>query len=163
MYPQIFSTLVALVVYLIAFVVMRKLLKIIGGRKNVPQSRIFYISKYFHFLILTITLIAMAFIWSFDFSGLLVLASSIFAVVGIALFAQWSIINNITASVIMFLISPIRVGDKVKIIDGDNTVGGRIKDITLFQISMEDDEGNLISYPNNLILQKPVVKFRQAE
>ena len=161
MYPQILSTLAAFLLYFVAILVSRKLLKLIGQRKDVPQSRIYYIGKYFQFIFLTISLVAIAFIWSVDFSGIMVLASSIFAVVGIALFAQWSIISNITASVIMFFVSPIRVGDQVKIVDGDNTVGGKIKDITLFQITMEDEEGNLISYPNNLILQKPVIKYKQ--
>ena len=120
MYPQILSTLAAFLLYFVAILVSRKLLKLIGQRKDVPQSRIYYIGKYFQFIFLTISLVAIAFIWSVDFSGIMVLASSIFAVVGIALFAQWSIISNITASVIMFFVSPIRVGDQVKIVDGDN-------------------------------------------
>ena len=35
--------------------------------------------------------------WGIDFSGLLVLSTSIITVTGVALFASWSLISNITA------------------------------------------------------------------
>lgn len=91
--------------------------------------------------------------------GFSVFASSLFAIIGVAMFAQWSILSNITASVIIFFNFPARVGDTIKIIDGDNSIEGTIKEITLFQVELKDSDGNLIIYPNNLLLQKPIVKI----
>jgi small-conductance mechanosensitive channel len=103
--------------------------------------------------------VAIAFIWSVDFEGFSVFASSFFAIVGVALFAQWSILSNVTASIIIFFNFPARVGDTIRIVDGDNSVEGKIKEISLFQIELNDHDGNLVIYPNNLLLQKPVVRI----
>ncbi len=82
-----------------------------------------------------------------------------FAITGVALFAQWSLLSNITASLVIFFNFPARVGDKIRIMDKDDTVEGSIKEITLFQVELIDKEGNRIFYPNNLLLQRPVQKL----
>lgn len=89
----------------------------------------------------------------------MVFASSVFAVVGVALFAQWSILSNATASVLIFFSFPARVGDCIKVIDGDNSVEGEIVEIALFNTQLKDYYNNTVIYPNNLLLQKPVQKI----
>jgi small-conductance mechanosensitive channel len=82
--------------------------------------------------------------------------SSVFAVLGIALFAIWSILSNITSGVIMFFSFPYKVGDKIKIHDKDFPIEAVIEDIRAFQLHLRQDNGDLVTYPNNLILQKAV-------
>jgi small-conductance mechanosensitive channel len=89
-----------------------------------------------------------------------VFLSSAFAVIGIALFAQWSILSNITASLIIFFAFPYRVGDRIKILDKDDDISGIVDEITLFHVIVRKDD-DLISYPNSLILQKAVVKLTE--
>ncbi|MEC8428752.1 MAG: mechanosensitive ion channel domain-containing protein, partial [Pseudomonadota bacterium] len=74
----------------------------------------------------------------------------------VALFAQWSLLSNATASIIVFFFFPYRAGNWVEIIDGDNTVIGKIKEITLFHVIMLDDQGAIVTYPNSLVFQKAV-------
>jgi small-conductance mechanosensitive channel len=85
--------------------------------------------------------------------------SSVFAVVGVALFAQWSILSNITASMVIFFGFPYRVGDQIKITDADFDLSGTVEEISLFHVLIRTDTGNIITYPNSLILQKPVIKL----
>jgi small-conductance mechanosensitive channel len=87
--------------------------------------------------------------------------SSVFAVIGIALFAIWSILSNITSGVIMFFSFPYKVGDKIQIHDKDFPIEAIIEDITAFQILLRLDNGNLVTYPNNLILQKAVTLIKK--
>jgi small-conductance mechanosensitive channel len=82
-----------------------------------------------------------------------------FAVIGVALFAQWSILSNITASVVIFFGFPYRVGDRIKVTDADFDISGTLEEISLFHVLIRTDGQNLITYPNNLILQKPVFKL----
>ena len=91
------------------------------------------------------------------YSEISIFLSSVFAVIGIALFAQWSILSNITASLIIFFGFPYRVGDYIKIIDKDDDIYGVIEEISLFHVLIKRDE-ELITYPNILILQKGVIK-----
>ncbi len=96
-----------------------------------------------------------------DFGDVEVLLSSVFAVVGVAFFAQWSILSNITASSIIFFSFPYRVGDWVSVVEKDVDISGQVEDITLFHVLIRNLRGELITYPNNLILQKPVVRLKQ--
>ena len=84
--------------------------------------------------------------------------SSVFAVLGVALFAQWSILSNITASLIIFFGFPYRVGDNIKVLDKDGDIQGIIEEIDLFHVLIRVGDV-LITYPNTLILQKAVVKL----
>lgn len=94
-----------------------------------------------------------------DFSRLVVLASSFFAVLGVAMVAQWSILSNITASITIFFAFPYKIGDRIRILDKDDSVTGVITEIGLFYVRVRDDNGDLVTYPANLILQKPVRKL----
>ena len=85
--------------------------------------------------------------------------SSIFAVLGVALVAQWSILSNITASFLIFFVFPYRVGDLIKVVEKDEDVRGKIIDITMFHVLIQHESGTVITYPNNLILQKGVLKL----
>ena len=131
-----------------------------GEKKKIIPKRIYYVSKFLHALIILIILMALAIVWNVQLGGVMVFASSIFAVIGVALFAQWSILSNLTSSIIIFFTFPSRIGDDIKIIDGDNTIVGEIIDISLFQIVILDKEGNTILYPNNLFIQKPIMKVK---
>src|SRR5690606_28274450 len=93
------------------------------------------------------------------YSEVSVFLSSIFAVVGVALFAQWSILSNITASMIIFFGFPYRVGDQIKVLDKDDDMTGVIEEISMFHVILRRPDGNLITYPNSLILQKAVLKI----
>jgi len=135
----------------------------IGKTKKALSKRIYYVDKFSHFGIIFLTFMALAIIWNVQLGGVMVFASSIFAVIGVALFAQWSILSNLTSSIIIFFTFPASVGDKIKVIDGDNSITGEIIEISLFQIEIRDEEGNIILYPNNLFIQKPIMKIKQKE
>ena len=87
---------------------------------------------------------------------ILLFISSIFAVVGVASFAQWSILSNITAGIIIFFSYPFKIGDKIKIHDKDFPIEGEIDDIKAFYIILKSFDGETITYPNNLLIQKGI-------
>ncbi|WP_163931586.1 mechanosensitive ion channel family protein [Paraferrimonas sp. SM1919] len=128
-----------------------------GQGKGVSPYRIKYISKTITFAILAFFLILMANISGVEYSQISIFLSSVFAVIGVALFAQWSILSNITASLIIFFGFPYRVGDKIKVLDKDDDISGVIEEITLFHVLIKRGE-EVITYPNILILQKGVIK-----
>ena len=156
---NIFYTLIAIGLTFMTLKTLSFSIEKIAGLKEVSNKRLFYIIKFFNIIVYLSLFIVLATIWGVEFNGLMVFLSSVFAVIGVALFAQWSILSNLTASIIIFFTFPARVGDRVKVLDGDDTVIGEIKEITPFQIEIKDDEGNLILYPNSMFLQKPIVKL----
>lgn len=141
--------------------IVKKLVLNLGQVKHVPAVRAYQVYRYFKALITVSWLVVLLVVWGIDYQALLVVASSILAVIGVALVAQWSILSNITASIIVFFSMPAKIGDEVEIIDGVNSVKGVITEINFFNILLIDEDGNQLAYPNNLILQKPVRKTRQ--
>jgi len=158
---NIIFTVILIVVTLIILSGSKYFLRKIGNSKKVSQRRIYYVAKSISILIILISMFFLALIWSVSLSGLLVFASSIFAVIGVALFAQWSILSNLTSSIIIFFSFPSRIGDYIKILDGDNSIEGKIIEIELFHIRILDHDDNIVIYPNNLFMQKPIIKLKR--
>jgi small-conductance mechanosensitive channel len=84
--------------------------------------------------------------------------SSVFAVIGVAMFAQWSILSNVTAGIILFFSFPFKIGDRIQILDKDLESSGTylIEDIRAYHLHLRKENGQLVTYPNNLMLQKAV-------
>lgn len=101
-------------------------------------------------------LIIFIIIWGVDPRNLLVALSSIFAIIGVALFAQWSLLSNITAGIIIFFTSLFRVGDYIRILDKDMPVEAVVEDILSFHTLLRTRNGEVISYPNFLFFQKGI-------
>ncbi|WP_378187434.1 mechanosensitive ion channel domain-containing protein [Aquimarina sp. W85] len=98
----------------------------------------------------------LAIIWGMDIKQFSVFISSILAVLGVGFFAQWSILSNLTSSVILFFNHPVRIGDRVKILDKDFDWTGIVEDITGFYFFMRTDKGENITLPNSLVMQKGI-------
>ena len=155
---QLLLTLAVLVGYYLLFKLVARLIRAWGNQQEVKSVRIEQVVRYFKMLLVLIAFAFVALIWGVDYRGLWLVATSVVAVLGVALFAQWSILSNLTSGVIVFFTFPARVGDVIEIIDGVNSVKGQLLEIGMFQIHLLDDQGNAVVYPNNLLLQKPVKK-----
>ena len=73
------------------------------------------------------------------------------------MFANWSLISNITAYFILLTNVTYRRGNYVRILDGDNFIEGFIADINLFSTRLVTQDRETVLYPNNLILTRPVL------
>ena len=128
----------------------------IGRRSGINEARIRLIRRYVTVTLFSIMLLVEAFVFGVEFTEIAVIFSSVFAVIGIGLFAIWSILSNITSGIIMFFDFPYKVGDKIEIHDKDFPVRAIIEDIRAFQLHLRLDNGDLVTYPNNLMLQRAV-------
>jgi len=122
------------------------------------------IVKYISAALSLSTIGAFTLIWGVNFKDLGVLLSSIFAVIGVALFAQWSILSNITAGVIIFFSFPFKIGNTIRILDKELASPEAtefevliIEDIKAFHLHLKKSNGEILTYPNNMVLQKGVV------
>lgn len=131
----------------------------LGNKRALGELRVRYIRRLLNIGMVFMCVVVVCLVLGLGYSEVTVFLSSIFAVVGIALFAQWSILSNITASMIIFFGFPYRVGDRIKVLDKDDDISGIIRDISMFHVIIRRDDGNKITYPNTLILQKAVLKI----
>ncbi|MEM6517430.1 MAG: mechanosensitive ion channel domain-containing protein [Bacteroidota bacterium] len=150
-----------LIFLLILRLISNSLVKKIGRKNNINEARIKLICRYISATAFIVALLFLAFIFGAQLQDLALIFTTVFTVIGIGLFAVWSILSNITSGIIMFFSFPYKVGDKVQIHDKDFPIEAIIEDIRAFQLILRQDNGDLVTYPNNLILQKPVTLVKK--
>ncbi|MDH7914305.1 mechanosensitive ion channel domain-containing protein [Winogradskyella sp. SYSU M77433] len=153
---EIIYSIILLVVLFIIRAIIVVTVKKIGKQSGTTEARANLIGRYVTVTLVLVAILIEAFILGAQTRDVTLVFSSVFAVIGIGLFAIWSILSNITSGVIMFFSFPYKVGDKIKIHDKDYPVEAIIEDIRAFQLILREDNGDLVTYPNNLILQKAV-------
>jgi small-conductance mechanosensitive channel len=114
------------------------------------------IIKAAQFFILLIAAIFLSAIWGLEQNEIAVFFTSILTVFGIAFFAQWSLLSNITSSILLFFTHPLKIGDTIKVLDKDYPFEGEVTDITYFFLYLKTSTGEIITIPNSQLLQKPV-------
>lgn len=153
---ELITTGVVLLVLLFIRIIINTVVRKIGKKRRINDARIRLICRYVTVTLLLIALLIEAFVFGAQLKELTVIFSSVFAVLGIALFAIWSILSNVTSGIILFFNFPYKVGDKIEIHDKDYPIKAIIEDIRAFQLHLRLEDGDLVTYPNNLILQKAV-------
>ena len=161
---QEIATLIVVLVYTILRISIAKVVKRFARLNEVLEHRTNLIIKYINLLLGILALISITIIWGVKKDQILLFISSVFAVVGVASFAQWSILSNITAGIIIFFSYPFKIGDRIKIHDKDFPIEGEIDDIKAFYVVLKTSDGETITYPNNLLMQKGIsVIYKETE
>lgn len=154
-------TILSVLLYFVILAVVNSTISRFGLKQKFLEKRVVYVKKSFALFLFSILFLAVIFIWGIDIRGVLIFASSFFAIVGIAFFASWSVLSSITSGIIIFFAFSHKIGDKIKIIDGDNSITGEIIDMSLFHILIEDEEKHTTTYPNNLAIQRPITRLKK--
>lgn len=158
---KILYTLVMLVVVSVLRFIVGKVINKAATKWQRLNTRTRQIKKMFNYLYSAVVFIFLLLIWGVDLDDFGLFLSSVFAILGIAFFAQWSILSNVTSGLVMFFTFPYKIGDFIKIYDGDNTVYGYIEDIRAFQVIIKNFDGEIVAYPNSMLLQKGVAILNQ--
>jgi small-conductance mechanosensitive channel len=157
----IIATVVLLIIFITIRFIIRKVVKKLAQTNGINVARVRLINRYTTFTLFLIFILVESFVLGVNTSDIAVVFSSVFAVIGVALFAIWSILSNVTSGVIMFFSFPYKVGDKISIHDKDFPIEAIIEDIRAFQLHLRLDNGDLVTYPNNLMLQKAVTLLQK--
>ena len=106
---ELFRSLINFVVILVLKFIFTKAVRKIVKIGDFNKVRTNLIIKYISIALTIMTIAILTLIWSVNFKDLGALLASIFAVIGVALFAQWSILSNVTAGVIIFFSYPFKI------------------------------------------------------
>jgi len=154
--PQIVATIVTIMSIPISKCIIRKIVGKYGSVTLKSELRTTHIVRVINILINITAITILAIIWGVRPHNMLLAMSSVFAVIGVAFFAQWSILSNVTAGLIIYFTTPFRIGDHIHILDKDMPIDARIENILTFYTYLRTDEDELIVIPNSLFLQKIV-------
>jgi len=162
---EILATVITFVVLLVIKFITDKTIIRIGRISDIVEARTLLIRKYASILLTLLGFGVISFVWGVNYKEVGTVFASVFAIIGVALFASWSILSNVTAGVVLFFSFPFKIGDRVKIMDKDieREEPYRIEDIRAFHVSLRKDNGELLVYPNNLMMQKAVTLIYNLE
>ncbi|MBO0329464.1 mechanosensitive ion channel family protein [[Muricauda] lutisoli] len=153
---EILSTIVLLALVIALNSLSKRAIRRFGKTSAIDMNSrkvIFYLSNLLFYLL---AFIGISLIWGVDFKDFSVFISSILAILGVGFVAQWSILSNLTASVILFFNHPLRLGDRIRVMDKDFDWTGKVEDISGFYLFMRTDDGKRITIPTNLVIQKGI-------
>ncbi|MDH5710057.1 MAG: mechanosensitive ion channel family protein [Gammaproteobacteria bacterium] len=105
----------------------------------------------------TISIALILFVWGFDFKGLMTMSAGLLALLGVSLFASWSILSNVTAFFLLIFHKSYKRGNFIRIIIGENYVEGYISEINLFNTKLISEDKEIIVYPNILLMSHPAI------
>ena len=153
---KILETVVTLVLYVVAFLITKFTINNTLKRVQFDRTRRKIIVKIIHLLIIVPVVVILAGIWGLEQNEIAVFAGTLLTALGIAFFAQWSLLSNITSSLILFFNHPVRLGDTIRVYDKDYALEGEVTELTYFFVYLKTTDGETITIPNSVILQKAI-------
>jgi small-conductance mechanosensitive channel len=155
-FQEIISTIVLLFVAIVMRILSAKIVRRYSKTSEILEHRSNLVIRYNNIFISILFFIVLFIIWGVNTKDLFVTISSIITVIGVGLFAQWSILSNITSGIILLFSFPFKIGDIIRIHDKDFPIEAEIEDIRAFHTYLKTKEGEMITYPNTLLLQKGI-------
>lgn len=153
---QLIETLVVLVgLAIIQFVIKHSINKALK-KFNFSLQRRRIIVKIMNLFLILGAIIAITAIWGIEKEKLLLFISSVLTILGIAFFAQWSMLANVTAGLILYFNHPLKLGDHIRVLEKDFIIEGKIDDISFFFLHIKTEDGDQITIPNSIVLQKNI-------
>ena len=151
---QIIETIILLLLLIGVRFFTQRAIKKLAIHLHVTIERRRVITRVINFLVLLLVFVLLTMIWGVDRKQMLVFVTSTITVLGIAFFAQWSILSNITAGLVMFFTHPAKLGDIIQISEKDYFLQGKLVSISFFFMHLQSEDGQHITIPNNITLQK---------
>lgn len=153
---QIVETLIVLILYMIAFFITKTMINNALKRTQLQRTRRKTMIKATHLFTSIAVVILIAGIWGLEQNEIAVFSSTILTALGIAFFAHWSLLSNITSSIILFFNHPLKLGDTIKVLDKDYQFEGEVTELTYFFVHIKTKNGEVITIPNSLVFQKSI-------
>ena len=153
---QILYIAISFVVLIILMAITKRITKKVTLVKQLEPNRKKVVLNSFYFLYYLIFITAIIIISGIKLEDVTIFLSSVIALLGVAFFARWSLLSNLTASIIIFFYHPLKIGDKIRILDKEFDSSGTVTDITGFYVLIEVESGQKVTVPNSTILQKGV-------
>jgi small-conductance mechanosensitive channel len=160
---QIIETVVVGLLYVIAWFANKTIINNTLKRTHIERTRRRIIIKAINLLNAIAAGLVVAGIWGLKQHQIALFASSVLTALGIAFFAQWSLLSNITSSIILFFNHPLRLGDTIRVMDKEYSFEGEVVELTYFFLHVKTKNGEVITIPNSIVLQKSVAVMQTTK
>jgi small-conductance mechanosensitive channel len=160
---RVIETVIVIVAYIVCFFMTKVTVNKFLKNTQLQRGRRKIMIKAFNLISLFAAILLIGAIWGLKQNQIALFTSTILTALGIAFFAQWSLLSNITSSIILFFNHPLKIGDTIEILDKDYTIEGEISNLTYFFVHLKLSNEKIITIPNSLILQKSVAVIEKTK
>ena len=154
---QLIETAVVVAGYIAVYYVTKNFVNNSLKQTHLQRGRRKMIVKSIHLLSFFAVIVLLSAIWGLKQNEIAVYLGTVLTALGIAFFAHWSLLSNVTSSLLLFFNHPMKIGDTLKILDKDCPFEGKVYDLTYFFVHLKTQSGEIITIPNSLLLQKAVL------
>jgi|SRR5690242_4950216 small-conductance mechanosensitive channel len=119
------------------------------------------ITRAVRIVVLAFAIIVILNFWGLGLGGIWSGLLGLLAGIGVALLATWALVSNMTCAVFLSIWRPYRLGDTFEILP--EGAKGRAVDRNLMFTVLRQDDGGIVSIPNNLIFQRIVRCYPASE
>jgi small-conductance mechanosensitive channel len=154
---QILETAVAFAILLVLKLIFRYFVKLTivnAYFKNAEKKDVLKLINLLLFVIFCLIIVA---IWSVRQENILIFASSLLTVLGVAMFAEMSILSNITACLILFFHHPLKVGNTIILSYDGKEIEGELIEISYFFVFIKVSGKGVLTIPNALLLKSSFI------
>ncbi len=152
---QLLETLFVVISFLLIKLILKYFIKITIVKsyfKNAERKEVIKLINLILFISFCVITVS---IWSVKQENVLLFASTLLTVFGVALFSEKSILSHITSYIILFFQHNLKVGDTLSLIFDDQEINGEITEISYFFIYIKSSDGKKFTIPNSTLLKIP--------
>ncbi len=151
---QIIETLLVLGVYIISYFIVSSVVNRALKKTRFERGRRKMAIKAVQLFTSIGALILLTGIWGLKQNEIALFASTILTALGIAFFAQWSLLSNITSSILIFFNHPVKLGDHIKVLHKDYHYEGEVTELNYFFVHIKTKNNELVTIPNSHFFEK---------
>ena len=151
---QIIETVIILGCYIILYFICRTVINNFLKKTRLERGRRKMAIRAVQLFTTMTAIILLTGVWGFRQNEIALFASTILTALGIAFFAKWSLLSNITSSIIIFFIHPVKLGDYVKALHKDFHYEGEVIEMNYFFVHIKTDDNETITIPNSHFFEK---------
>lgn len=163
------AILIISILGVIFYYLVRRGFSILSAKKLLPDSIRLGILVLIRWLTILIVILLSLQQFGVPLSAVWAAFSAIAVMVAIGFIAVWSILSNILCSLLLIMVAPFRMGEKIEVVEpvGGSGLAGKVVDINMLYttIEMTDDlDGRCLArIPNNVFFQKTIKCYRGEE
>jgi small conductance mechanosensitive channel len=148
----VLPALIAIVIGVIVERILASLVSRFGKRRGVDPSHIHLIKLTIRWLIIIVLVIVVAGIFGIGAQSIWISLAAFIAMMVVGFFAAWSILSNLLAFLIIMVVRPFRIGNRVVVMP--ENIAGEIIDMNLLYHKLKSEEGDEILVPNVTFITK---------
>jgi small-conductance mechanosensitive channel len=151
---QILETTIILGAYILSFFIFRVVINNFLKRAHLEKGRRKMTIRSIQLFTTITALVLITGVWGLKQNEIALFASTILTALGIAFFAQWSLLSNITSSILIFFNHPLKIGSKIKVLHKDYQCEGEVVDLSYFFVILKTEQDTITTIPNSHFFDK---------